>query len=214
MSFLGNTYFPISFLGNYLNLDLSLVFIIPLIFACGLYWSNFAGIVCALFVFAWSANGGWIGVIFNIVVNVAIINFIYLIYFVCLKKTKLIFYIKLLITFVLTLIFMMLFCSATNGILFTPLYWQWYGYMKTISFIEAEKIYNQNPTIWLLYIPNYWGGIFALYSSFNAFKFATVFIILYPALCSLIRAKIIDKYFFTKLYESKEKLKNSKMVTN
>ena len=199
MSFVGNTYMPLTFLANYLNLDISLVFIIPIIFACGLYWSNLAGIVAALFIFAWSFEGGWIGVVFNIVVNIAVVNLIYLLYFVFLKKFKLNFYIKLLITFITMWFFLIIFCSFINGILFTPLYWQWYGYLKTPSFVDAEKLYNENPTIWLLYIPTYWAGIFGLYSSFNSLKFGIVFFILYPVLVSLIKAKVFDRYFFQKL---------------
>lgn len=208
MSYIGNTYMPLSFLGNYLNLDISLVFIIPIIFACGLYWSNFAGIVAALFIFAWQGDGVWIGPVFNIVVNIVIVNLIYLLYFQCFKKINLSFYIKLLITFIVMWIFLIIFCSFINGILFTPLYWQYFGFIKTPSFIDAEKSYNQNPNIYLLYIPTYWAGIFGLYSIFNGLKFGIVFVILYPVLVGLIKANVFDKYFFQQLNNANKINKN------
>lgn len=202
MSFIGNTYIPITFLGGYLNLDISLVFIIPLVFACGLYWSNIAGLITAIFVFAWSGSGAWIGAVFNIVVNLVVVNLTYVIYFIAFKKLRN-FYLKILYTFIILYVFLIIFCSFINGILFTPLYWQWYGFLDSASFLDAQFFYESNTgddiRVLLLYIPSYWGGIFGLYGAFNAFKFGIVFLILYPALVALIRSNIIDRYFFTKL---------------
>lgn len=215
ISFISN-FIKISFLGDFLTLDLSLVFIIPLIFICNVYWSLLSGVICGLFSFAWSA-GLWIGPLLNITVNILTILLVYLFYFKVfriiknkqIKKTivnnKVVFnlnnyfyfYIKLIITLLLTLIITTLVMAFLNGIVFTPLYWWAYNLLDSPSFVIANKWYKDNgPNLYLLYLPDYWSGIFGLYTSFNVFKLSIVFILVYFPITIIVKSDLANKYFY------------------
>ncbi|WP_412032330.1 MPN527 family putative ECF transporter permease subunit [Malacoplasma muris] len=189
-------YIKITFLGDFLTLDLSLVFIVPIIFICNIFWALFAGIVCGLAAFIWMGTGLWVGPIFIIVINVIIILLVYLWYFIIFKKIKKT-SIKLSLTLLITLILLMFLGSLLNGLIFTPLYWWIYNVIPIPSFIEAEKWYqSQGPNPYLIYINTYWNGIFGLYSAFNLLKFGVIFIIIYGPLLLIINNNIADRYFY------------------
>lgn len=160
-----------------LTIDISIICIIPLIFICSLSWANLSGVAIALLNFVWDAHN-WIGILILLVANVVTTTLFYLLYKATLWSKKLAhtkrkwIIIWLLIIIINTLVFTIL-----NGIIFTPLYWWWFAPNQfSLNFIEVEKIYNSNPYlhVYLLGIPDYWTGIFALYSILNLIKFTAV----------------------------------------
>ncbi|WP_027123867.1 MPN527 family putative ECF transporter permease subunit [Mycoplasmoides pirum] len=169
-----------------LDIDISIIFIIPIIFICSLKWALLSGFINAILHFAWNASN-WIGILILLISNLlTILIFSFFKYIVEKnenikpKKTKWIY------IWFLSIIFLTLFLTILNGILFTPLYWWWIspGLFTNINFIETSKIYNENPNlhIYLLGIPNYWAGIFGLYSFFNLIKFVLISLFSIPIL--------------------------------
>lgn len=192
-SFITN-FIKISFLGSFLTLDISLVFIIPLIFICGFYSSFFTSIIVGAFSIFWS-DGSWVGTLVNIFVNIIVVLVISIFKLFLFKKNKQIL-LKIIIMFVFSLPIICIIISFFNAILFQPLYWWVFGYIKTPSLIEAINKYNSSPNIFLLFINDYWKGTFTLYTIFNSIKlFITFFISICP-LNIIIKQRFKEKYFF------------------
>lgn len=194
LSFITN-FIKISFLGSFLTLDLSMVFIIPLIFICGFYSAFFSATIVGLFSFFWS-DSSWVGALINIFVNIVVVIVIKVISIFILRKTNFV-WIRLIIVFTLSLFFICLIVSFFNAIFFQPLYWWLFGYIQSPSFIEASNKYNSEPNIFLLFIDEYWKGTFALYTIFNSIKFFIVFFITLCPLHIIIKHKLAQKYFYT-----------------
>lgn len=197
-AFFCNTYLPIPFLGGFLNFDISLFFLIPLVFICSSKWWVSAGIIGGLMCFIWAGSGGWVGAIFNIVVNLLTLGsfFVLKIVFIDLTSKKFLVF-KLLLILFLSLIIIIFINCLLNGLIFTPLYWWTYSIIKIPSFVEAENTYNSNDSlrVWLLFVPKYWDGIFALYSAFNLLKFGVISILMFPLLLIMYKSNIVNNYF-------------------
>lgn len=193
LSFLTN-FIKLSFLGSFLTLDLSMVFIIPLIFICGFYSALFSSFVVGALSFFWS-DGTWVGTIVNIFVNVTVVIIIQIFSFLFLKKRNYIWF-RLMIIFIFSLLIICAFISFFNAIFFQPLYWWVFGFLKTPSLIEAINKYNNNPNIFLLFIDDYWKGTFTLYTIFNLIKFSIVFFITICPSHIIIKHKLSEKYFY------------------
>lgn len=198
-SFFCNSYFPIPFLGSFLNLDISLVFLIPIVFICKKEWWISSAIISGLFNFLWSGIGGWVGAIFNILVNIFTLTSFWIVKILIFKKDgKEVKYLKtkILLSLFVCLILITLFNCIINGFIFTPLYWWTFSIINQPSFILAQQAYESDESmkVWLLFFDNYWDGIFALYSAFNFLKFGVVFVILFPVIIILYNSKIIQEY--------------------
>ncbi|MEG0879400.1 MAG: hypothetical protein RSE95_01900 [Malacoplasma sp.] len=193
---LGTNFVKIGFLADFLSLDISLIFIIPLIFICSYYWAAFGAIVLSLFTFLWPGNI-WIGVVFNLIVNITFVTLVWLFHkFINIKliSNK---SLSLTINLVLSTLISSLFFTWLNGMLFQPLWWWFYGLSNnSVSFVEVAKLYNLGiiSNSLLLWIPNYWGGIFALYISFNLLKFTIISIITFSLVMILFKSNIIERF--------------------
>lgn len=205
--YIGNTFFSLAFLADFLKLDFSLVFLIILVFVCKWQWWLFAGIVGGLANFLWGgSSSGYIGPLFNVVLNILTLSFLFLMKFVfipkdinTLKQTKNKFHfgieLRILVICIITFFYSILINCLLNGIIFTPLYMQLYYHYDSVWFIDVAKKYNKNPNALLLFIPDYWTGIFALYSAFNAIKFGLVLTMSFALLILRYRTNIVDNYF-------------------
>ncbi len=169
-----------------LDVDLSLVFIVPVIFVCSLAWALGCGVLNALIHFTWNPTN-WIGILILMFSNVLVV-FLFWVFAKALgrskkrRETKT----KWVYSWLLTILCASFAMSALNGILFTPLYWWWLapGLFNSISFVRVGEIYDADPNlhVYLLGIPNYWAGIFGLYGLFNVTKFAIVAFFSVPVL--------------------------------
>lgn len=218
--YLGNTFFHLTFLSSFLNLDFSLVFLILLVFICNWQRWLFSGIVGGLANFIWAGTGGYIGVIFNIVLNVTTLSFVFLMKCIFIPKningkfikSKLFIdeqekikdsintknfgiELRILIICSITFVYSLITNCLLNGIIFTPLYMQYYLNMSA-WFIKTAKEYNANPNAFLLFIPDYWTGIFTLYSIFNSIKFGLVLTLSFLLLVLRYKTKIVNNYFW------------------
>ncbi|MDE6429252.1 MAG: hypothetical protein K2K18_01930, partial [Malacoplasma sp.] len=230
-AWLGNQFFNLAFLANFLNLDISLLFLIPLVFICNWRWWLFAAIMGGVSTFMYAGAGVWIGAVYNIVLNLVTLSFIYLLkifivdnnYFLKRAKDKKNNLLKVFFKFefqagliaVITFIFSVFINCLLNGLIFTPLYMNLYlnNIFPNAWFIDVENIYNsssgQEARWFLLFIPNYWTGIFALYSAFNAIKFGIVLILIYPVLLLLFKTNLASDYFgINKTNNKKSIIKN------
>lgn len=192
----GTNFIKISFLGDFLSLDISLVFIIPLIFICSYYWSILASTILSLFTFLWPGNI-WIGVVFNLIANFTFVTLVWLFTKAFNKKIIANNSISLFINFSLSILISSIFFSFLNGILFQPLWWWFFKLTDTIFFVEVANKYNFGliPHAFLLWIPDYWSGIFGLYISFNIFKFAIVSFITFIAITFISKSNLIEHFF-------------------
>lgn len=188
----------LTFLGSFLSLDLSLIFIIPIVFICKFRWGFFAAFLLGCFSFIHSGFSSWVGPLFNIMINIFVVSIIYIFYFVLFKNIKINKKIKLIFSLILSFIFIILFSCLINGLIFTPLYVSLYSQNNIYaSFLELQKIENYPIYApYVLGIKNYWLGIFAIYSSFNAIKFSIVLLFTYISVSWLLKNKIVDKYFY------------------
>ncbi|QMT98747.1 hypothetical protein H3143_01265 [Mycoplasma tullyi] len=166
-----------------LTIDISIVFLIPVIYISSIYSAVALSITLSLIHFIWNASN-WIGIIFLTIINIfTILIFAFLNWL--LNKTKLKDKkVKWLVIWILIIPILMVLFSAINGILITPLYWWWFRAVRTINFIEVAKFYNSSPNLrfFLLFINDYWTGIFALFSLFNLIKFSLVAFFAIPML--------------------------------
>lgn len=215
-SWIGNQFFNLAFLASFLNLDISLIFLIPLVFICNWRWWLFAAIVGGAADFLYAGAGAWIGAIYNIVLNVTTLSFIFLLKFWIIDNNFFIkennnqknylniflkFESKAFIVCFISFLFSVFINCLLNGLIFTPLYMNLYlSYIfPNAWFINVENIYNSSSGAearwFLLFIPDYWTGIFALYSAFNAIKFGIVLILIYPILLLLFKTDIANNYF-------------------
>lgn len=192
----GTNFIKISFLGDFLSLDISLVFIIPLIFTCSYYWACLGSIALSLFTFLWPGNI-WIGVVFNVIANFTFVSLVWLFKHIFKKKKNINNSILLIINLSLSIIISSIFFTFLNGILFQPLWWWFFRVTDTIFFVEVAKQYNFGviPHIYLLWIPDYWSGIFALYMAFNLFKFVIVSLITFIAITFIWKSNLIERSF-------------------
>ncbi len=203
-SYLSN-FFTLPF-APWLTIDISPFFYIMIYFCIrnvkGVIWTIFSILIGSVFNFIYNPYSGWIGVVINISSNllffVIILIFYKLISFLKLKDK-----IKYIIFNLLSIIVISLLLCLLNGLLFTPLYWYVFdvGNFNSFSYIEIMNWYNSEPNIWLLYIPNYWTGIFGLYSAFNFIKFGIIGVL-------LISTLFIFNKQITKINSENMKIKN------
>lgn len=226
-AYIGNQFFRLAFLASFLNLDISLIFLIPLVFICSARYWIFVGVVGGLANFLWQGTGGWVGSVYNVVLNLILLSFVHLLKFIFIdlaiklrsKKTlrdkeaidykfsNKDFSVRIFLICLISFIFMILINSLLNGLLFTPLYISQYS-KEPPNFIEIQK----KPNVFIAYtlgITNYWAGIFALYSAFNAIKFGIVFSVVFPVLTLLlIKSNIVQNYFGQPKYVQKQNVSN------
>ncbi|WP_417568644.1 MPN527 family putative ECF transporter permease subunit [Mycoplasma bradburyae] len=166
-----------------LTIDISIVFLLPVIYISSLISALMLSLTLSLVHFIWNPSN-WIGIIFLTIINVFVILIFCFLNWLFnktnLKNKK----IKWLIIWILIIPISMVLFSAINGILITPLYWWWFRAVKTINFIEIANYYNStnNLRFFLLFIDDYWTGIFALYSFFNFAKFSLIAFFAIPLL--------------------------------
>nr|WP_255565862.1 hypothetical protein [Mycoplasma sp. E35C] len=166
-----------------LTIDISVVFLIPVIYISSLASSLLLASVLSLIHFIWNPSN-WIGILFLTITNIFTILIFYLLNLI-LNKTKLRSKkAKWLVIWLLIVPISMFLYSAINGILITPLYWWWFKAVNTINFIEVANYYNSvsNLRAYLLFINDYWTGIFSLYSFFNLIKFVLIAFFAVPLL--------------------------------
>ncbi|ADK87200.1 MPN527 family putative ECF transporter permease subunit [Mycoplasmoides pneumoniae] len=161
-----------------LTIDISSVFLIACAFFVSYSWALVITVALSLCSFIWDGNN-WIGILTLTIANFAIVSFTRL-YFHIFAQIKL----RWLWVFSLATLSNTLLLTTLNGLLITPLYWYWFGYVPTANFVEVAKIYNKTPYFhfFLFGVPNYWVGIFALYSLFNVIKFTLVSLIGVPVM--------------------------------
>ncbi|MGL5640301.1 MAG: MPN527 family putative ECF transporter permease subunit [Mycoplasmoidaceae bacterium] len=179
-----STFIPF-FIFSFLNVDLSVAFLL-LAFSLYGYWSAF--FMCfaiGLFSIFWSTTG-IIGPIILIVSNLSFIS----IYFLISKiiKIKNLEILNLFFSIIINAIFL----AILNGMIFTPIFLNMFTDIKTINFVEITNNYNsglwyEKLKVYFMFIPDYWLGIFSLYISFNLFKF------LIGGITFIIFKKIIEK---------------------
>ncbi len=166
-----------------LTIDISIVFLIPVIYISSIGSALTLAVSLSLIHFIWNSTN-WIGIIFLTIINIfTIIIFTFFNWLLNLTKLKTK-KVKWLIIWILIIPIFMFIFSAINGILITPLYWWWFRAVKTVNFIEVAKYYNSNSNLrfFLLFINDYWTGIFSLYSLFNLIKFSLVAFFAIPLL--------------------------------
>lgn len=180
-----------------LTIDLSIIFIIPVIFLCSLAWALSNAAILSLLNFIWNGSN-WIGIIFLLLVNLVTVLLFYLLYIIF-NKTKIRNKkFKWLVIWVFVIILNTIIFTVLNGIIFTPLYWWWYANGQfPLNFIEVQKIYNSTNylQIYLLGIPDYWSGIWSLYTIFNLIKFILTAIFSIPVLI-FFQINPLTKIFF------------------
>ncbi len=158
---------------TWLTIDLSPLFIVSIYMFVKnhpIIYSVTSTIGVSLFTFINVGLAGWVGVLINICSNLTFLfmSIMFLKLFKKLFRNNKLYYLVSISFSCITTTFIL---TILNGILFTPLYWSYFINPRMISFIEAMNWYNENPSLYLLYIPNYWAGIFGLYISFNIIKF-------------------------------------------
>ncbi len=159
---------------TWLTIDLSPLFIVAIYMFVRnhpIIYSVTSAIGVSLFAFINVGLAGWVGVLINLFSNLTFLltSILFLKLFNKMFINNKLYY---LVSIGLSCIVTTFILTILNGILFTPLYWSYFINQKMISFIEAMKWYDQNPSVYLLYIPGYWAGIFGLYVSFNLIKFS------------------------------------------
>lgn len=223
-AYIGNEFFHLTFLNSFLNLDISLTFLIPLVFFCSSQYWLFAGTIGGVANLIWAGTGGWIGAVYNIVLNLVLLSFVFLLKFLFFSNIKnkqdvrtftpTSISVRFFLICLISYIFMIFINCILNGVLFTPLYINQYFNSKTISFIEISK----NPDLFKVFtlgIENYWKGIFAVYSAFNAIKFGVVFLIVYPILLTLfVKTNIVKNYFGKNIFVVVKKNQNILNIGN
>lgn len=193
---LGTNFIKISFLSDFLSLDISLVFIIPLMFICSYYWATLASTILSLFTFLWPGNI-WIGVVFNLIANFVFVTLVWFFVKVFQKKTIFNYSLTLILSLGLSVLISSIFFSFLNGVIFQPLWWWFFKLTDTVFFVEVAKQYNFGviPHAFLLWIPDYWSGIFGLYMAFNIFKFVIVSIMTFIVVVFILKSNLLEHYF-------------------
>lgn len=164
-----STFIPF-FAFTFLNVDLSIVFVMLSFYLNG-YWSAF--FICfaiGFFGIFWSTSG-IIGPIILIISNLCFIT-IYFMFSILIKKKKL-----EILNLINSILVNSIFLAIVNGIIFTPIFLNIFTDIDNMNFIEIANKYNsgiwyEKLKIYFMFIPNYWMGIFSLYTSFNLFKFS------------------------------------------
>ncbi|MGL5591649.1 MAG: MPN527 family putative ECF transporter permease subunit [Mycoplasmoidaceae bacterium] len=179
-----STFIPF-FAFTFLNVDLSVAFIM-LAFSFYGYWSAFfMSVAIGLLSIAWSTTG-IIGPIILIISNLSFIS-IYFLVSQLIKMKKL-----TMLNIFISIIINAVFLAIINGMIFTPIFLNMFTDIKTINFIEIANNYNsglwyEKIKVYLMFIPDYWLGILSLYTSFNLFKF------LIGGIAFILFKKIIEK---------------------
>lgn len=160
-----------------LTIDLSVIFLIPIVYVASMsYACMAAGIVAIVHLLLNSSN--WLGIFILLTGNVVTL-WLHLglhKFLACFprlsKRAKLIWLWTMLITLI-TAIFILL-----NGIFFVPLYWFLFKVpnIDSINFLNVANCYNNDSELhyYFFFIPRYWGGISALYGGFNLIKYVTI----------------------------------------
>lgn len=182
-------------LASYLFLDFSVISIVGIYLhikkAKGLIYALISCFLVGCFGFAIHTprTGDFVGPIINIVSNSLFIILFSL--FFKIKYTRKI-YFNFLIALSLAVICIAFLLSFLNGIIFVPLYSN-LGFLplgtSSISFVDVMNAYNNNDGKILLGINSYWGGIFAIFFSFNIIKFSINAILLFIVQYSFKKSK-------------------------
>lgn len=153
-----------------LTFDISVVFLVACAFFVSLGWSLTITLASALTSFFWNTNNV-IGVLTATLANLSTILFTRL-YFCLFSKRRFCW----IFVFLFTTLSNALLLTTLNGILITPLFWYYFGYVQTPNFLIVAEQYNKNTDFHFFFfgINNYWLGIFCLYSFFNLVKFGLV----------------------------------------
>lgn len=170
---------------TWLNIDLSIIFQVFIYILIknkfSIFYSLFSLFITSLSSMIWYGVGDIIGIFISFISGSLFILIFYMFSkIIYIKNVRSYYLVTLLLSSILTIILL----TVLNGLIFTPLYW-WYFGLSSISFIDCEIWYNSSPNVWLLNMPNYWSGIFVLYISFNSIKFLSSSILLFVILMTL-----------------------------
>ncbi len=178
------------FADTYINLNLSLLFILPIFYYSGPLW----GILVLLLRLALGPAISGTGYPMQYMVA-------HLILFICSSVTIGLMYIfssvfskikkhnlKVILIITSTLITTSLILTVLNQVFFTPLFWYSFKFTKTFSISQSIDVY-QFVKIKFFMIPNYWAGTFATYFAGNLAKYGIIFLCYFP-LSKVLRAHI------------------------
>ncbi|OYD27179.1 hypothetical protein EI74_0082 [Mycoplasma testudineum] len=178
---------------NFLNIDISIIFILITIVVAG-YPFGFLLLILKLAIGP-SFNGSYhaIGMIGHLLVFIAFLTFITLFYLILnvafliksknnkLKKTKFVVndmlkelkYYEIILYLVLATIITTLFMSTLNTFIFNAIYFNLFRMIEDASLSTIVRTYNQNDAlrVFFFYIPNYYAASYSLYITFNLIQF-------------------------------------------
>lgn len=187
------TFMP--FGGTFIKFNFSLLFILPIFYFAGPLYGIL--VILLRFIMGITMKGGWASLpiitshlILLVSTSVAIIfMYIYSSFFSKVKNHNK----KNIYISVATVLSTALVLTLLNAIWFTPMYissfppYNTYRYMFDIP--KAINAYNTWMKPFHFGIPNYWGGIFAVYLAGNIIKFTLVYLVNYPL------SKVIRHYY-------------------
>ncbi|WP_208895079.1 MPN527 family putative ECF transporter permease subunit [Ureaplasma diversum] len=157
---------------SFLSLDFSLACLSVLVFKVRYKYILLATILLCISNLMHSSN--WVGLLVVSLNNLLFMHLLILFYHLYYLRVKKQIMIHLSIIFFISSVITLLFNVIMNGILYTPLYWYSFNLIKNPSILAAKTFYEQKPNLYLLYIPDYWAGIFTLYTIFNLIKYSVV----------------------------------------
>ncbi len=178
------------FADTYINLNLSLLFILPIFYYSGPLWGVLVLLLRLVLGPTISGTGYAMQfmvahfILFMCSTVTIILMYIFSSMFSKMKKHNL----KVILIIMSTLITTSLILTMLNQILFTPLFWYSFKFTKTFSISESIKVY-QFVKIKFFMIPNYWAGTFATYFAGNLAKYGIIFLCYFP-LSKVLRAHI------------------------
>lgn len=176
--------------GTFIKINLSLLFILPIFYFAGPFFG--ISVICIMFGigFALSTEPTIQRIVSQFILLFATfstIGFMYLYSFVFSKienHNK-----KVLLISISTVISITFLLTFLNAIWFTPMYMWAFGKDSNFKIVNhpfdipsAIKMYSEFPFYRLAHfgIPNYWGGIFAVYITGNLVKFGVIYALYYP----------------------------------
>ncbi len=200
---LGQTFFKWGAV-TYLNIDVSIVFVIPLLWIANKKYAYSVGILQGLMSFVMTGGnasfGGWVGPIILISTNVLLLTLAWLIY-PLVKKIKMKIIWQIILLYVIIALLISLLLVTLNGVLLIPVYSYIYAGVSPgdASIMNFSSLWNENDSVlsdarWLLLdIPNYWTGIWSIFAPFNLAKYGIVSFLLINIHFMLVHAGYISK---------------------
>ncbi len=176
------------FADTYININLSLLFILPIFYYSGLFWGILV-LLLRLFLGPTISGTGYatqfmVGHLILFICSVVTIVLMYIFSSVFSKMQR--HNLKVILIIISTLITTSLILTILNQIFFTPLFWYSYGFTKTFSISQSIEVY-QVVKIKFFMIPNYWVGTFVTYFLANLTKYGIIFLCYFP-LSKVLRA--------------------------